>query len=129
MKKKRYLIGDLIYKINKKSFDSYDCVLIDCPPTLDELSLNSLLISDLILITINSGLGTYKCIVDLQNTISYIANIDKRIIPEIKIIFNNIRDNENTNNINDWLKEKEYINLLMKTHIKNSDTCTKTEND
>jgi len=60
--------------------------LIDCPPTLDELSLNSLLISDLILIPINNGLGTYKGIVDLQNTISYIANIDKRIIPEIKII-------------------------------------------
>ena len=37
--KERYLIGDLIYKINKKSFDSYDYVLIDCPPTLDELSL------------------------------------------------------------------------------------------
>ena len=81
------------------------------------------------LIPINSGLGTYKGIVDVQNTIFCIANIDKRIIPEIKIIFNNIRDNENTNNINDWLKEKEYINLLMKTHIRNSDTCTKTEND
>jgi len=69
------------------------------------------------------ALLTYK------NTISYIANTDKRIIPEIKIIFNNIKDNENTNNINDWLKEKEYINLLMKTHIRNSDTFIKTEND
>jgi chromosome partitioning protein len=68
--------------------------------------------SDLMLIPINSGLGTYKGIVDVQNTIFCIANIDKRIIPEIKIIFNNIKDNENTNNINDWLKEKEYINLL-----------------
>ena len=89
--------------------------MIDCPPTLDELSLNSLLISDLMLIPINSGLGTYNGIVDLQNTISCIANIDKRIIPEIKIIFNNIKGNENTNNINNinnWLKEKEYINLL-----------------
>ena len=64
--KERYLIGDLVYKINKKSFDSYDYVLIDCPPTLDELSLNSLLISDLMLIPINSGLGTYNGIVDLQ---------------------------------------------------------------
>jgi len=102
--------------------------LIDCPPTLDELSLNSLLISDLIWSPINSRLGTYKGIVDLQSTVSYIANIDKRIIPEIKIIFNNIKDNENTNNINDWLKEKDYIDLLMKTHIKNSDMFIKTEN-
>jgi len=79
--KERYLIGDLIYKINKDIFDGYDYVLIDYPPTVDELSLNFLLISDLILIPINSGLGSYKGIVDLKNTLNYIINIDKRDMP------------------------------------------------
>ncbi|WP_174480316.1 AAA family ATPase [Spiroplasma endosymbiont of Danaus chrysippus] len=81
-------------------------MLIDYPPTVDELSLNYLLISDLILIPINSGIGSYKGIVDLQNTLNYITNINKRYMPIIKLVFNNIKDNENTSNILDWLKEK-----------------------
>ncbi len=127
--KEKYLIGDLIYKINKNIFDNYDYVLIDYPPTVDELSLNYLLISDLILIPINSGIGSYKGIVDLQNTLNYITNIDKRDMPVIKLVFNNIKDNENTSNILDWLKEKKYSNYLVTTNIKHSDTFIKTEND
>ncbi|WP_308150274.1 ParA family protein [Spiroplasma sp. AdecLV25b] len=127
--KEKYLIGDLIYKINKEIFDSYDYVLIDYPPTVDELSLNYLLISDLILIPINSGIGSYKGIVDLQNTLNYITNIDKRDMPVIKLVFNNIKDNENTSNILEWLKEKKYNNYLVTTNIKHSDTFIKTEND
>ncbi|WDA54878.1 MAG: ParA family protein (plasmid) [Spiroplasma endosymbiont of Drosophila atripex] len=127
--KEKYLIGDLIYKINKNIFDNYDYVLIDYPPTVDELSLNYLLISDLILIPINSGIGSYKGIVDLQNTLNYITNIDKRDMPVIKLVFNNIKDNENTSNILDWLKEKKYSNYLVNTNIKHSDTFIKTEND
>ncbi len=103
--------------------------MIDYPPTVDELSLNYLLISDLILIPINSGIGSYKGIVDLQNTLNYITNIDKRDMPVIKLVFNNIKDNENTSNILEWLKEKKYNNYLVTTNIKHSDTFIKTEND
>ncbi|WP_353307351.1 ParA family protein [Spiroplasma ixodetis] len=92
-------------------FDNYDYVLIDYPPTVDELSLNYLLISDLILIPINSVIGSYKGIVDLQNTLNYITNIDKRDMPVIKLVFNNIKDNENTSNILDWLKEKKKLGI------------------
>ncbi|RUO85803.1 hypothetical protein D9R21_06675 [Spiroplasma endosymbiont of Megaselia nigra] len=127
--KEKYFIGDLIYKINKDTLDSYDYVLIDYPPTVDELSLNYLLISDLILIPINSGLGSYKGIVDLQNTLNYITGIDKREMPIIKLIFNNIKDNENTSNILEWLAEKKYTDFLILNHIKHSDTFIKTEND
>ncbi|BET39668.1 hypothetical protein SAP269_22570 (plasmid) [Spiroplasma ixodetis] len=86
-------------------------MLIDYPPTVDELSLNYLLISDLILIPINSVIGSYKGIVDLQNTLNYITNIDKRDMPVIKLVFNNIKDNENTSNILDWLKEKKKLGI------------------
>ncbi|PWF94173.1 CobQ/CobB/MinD/ParA nucleotide binding domain protein [Spiroplasma poulsonii] len=76
----RYSLADIIYQKNQETFDSYDYLLIDYPPTIQELALNFLLISDLIVVPINSGSGSYKGIVDLQNTLNYICQQEKREI-------------------------------------------------
>ncbi|WP_210371041.1 ParA family protein, partial [Borreliella garinii] len=62
--KEKDLLSDLIYKNNQKIFDSYDYVLIDYPPTIQELALNFLILSDLIVIPINSGSGSFKGLID-----------------------------------------------------------------
>ncbi|WP_374697147.1 AAA family ATPase [Spiroplasma endosymbiont of Polydrusus formosus] len=41
-------------------FDSYDYVLIDYPPTINELNLSFLVISDLIVVPINNGFNIFK---------------------------------------------------------------------
>lgn len=79
--KDRYLISDVIYKLNQATFDSYDYVLIDYPPTIQELALNFLLLSDLILVPINSGSASFKGLLDLKNTLNKICREENREIP------------------------------------------------
>ncbi|WP_210378588.1 ParA family protein, partial [Borreliella garinii] len=78
-------------------------VLIDYPPTIQELALNFLILSDLIVIPINSGSGSFKGLIDLKNTINQICRQENREAPNMKIVFNNIKDNENTKFIFNWL--------------------------
>ncbi|WJG71452.1 chromosome partitioning protein (plasmid) [Spiroplasma ixodetis Y32] len=127
--KEKYLLSDLIYKNNQKIFDSYDYVLIDYPPTIQELALNFLILSDLIVIPINSGSGSFKGLIDLKNTINQICRQENREAPNMKIVFNNIKDNENTKFIFNWLKDEALDKNLSNNIIKNSDTFIKTEND
>lgn len=59
-KQEIYSISNMLYQYNKNVFDSYDYVLIDYPPTINELALNFLILSDLIIILVNDGLGSFK---------------------------------------------------------------------
>ncbi|AXF97283.1 ParA family protein [Spiroplasma phoeniceum] len=126
--KDRDLIADIIYQSNQKTFDGYDYVLIDYPPTVQELGLSFLTLSDLIIIPINSGIGSYKGIIDLKNTLNVICRKNNRNIPKINIILNNIKDNENTATVLEWLKNDSIYEFLSENIIKHSDTFIKTEN-
>ncbi|MBP1526513.1 MAG: AAA family ATPase [Spiroplasma ixodetis] len=127
--KDKYLISDAIYSTNKDVLDVYDYVLIDYPPTIQELALNFLILSDLVIIPINSGSGSFKGLVDLKNTLNQICRQENREVPPIKIVFNNIKDNENTSFIFNWLKDETLDKFLSNNIIKNSDIFIKTEND
>ncbi|MFW4371232.1 MAG: ParA family protein [Spiroplasma sp. hy2] len=41
--KEKYLLSDIIYQSNENIFNSYDYVLIDYPPTINELSVSFLI--------------------------------------------------------------------------------------
>ncbi|QIA69947.1 AAA family ATPase (plasmid) [Spiroplasma citri] len=124
-----YLIGIKIYQSNQETFDGYDYVLIDYPPTTDDLSLNWLIFSDLIVIPTNNGSGSYKGILDLENTLTFICKKEKRGIPTLKIIFNNVKDDENTNLILKWISDKKLNSKLLETFIQHSKSYVKSENE
>ncbi|RUO86101.1 ParA family protein [Spiroplasma endosymbiont of Megaselia nigra] len=124
-----YLIGIKIYQSNQETFDSYDYVLIDYPPTTDDLSLNWLIFSDLIIIPTNNGSGSYKGILDLNNNLDLILNKLKMSKPQLKILFNDITETENKNKFEKWLKEINLYDNLLNIFIKHSENFTTTEND
>ncbi|WP_416375552.1 ParA family protein [Spiroplasma citri] len=114
----RYIIADLIYSANEDTFNSYDYVLIDYPPTIQELAINFLIISDFVIIPINAGNGSYKGLIDLKNTLNYVCRLNNRDLPSIKVIFNNIKDNENTSFIYKLLVKNDLTNYLLNNIIK-----------
>ncbi|QED25609.1 ParA family protein [Spiroplasma citri] len=99
------------------------------PPTTDDLSLNWLIFSDLIVIPTNNGSGSYKGILDLENTLTFICKKEKRGIPTLKIIFNNVKDDENTNLILKWISDKKLNSKLLETFIQHSKSYVKSENE
>lgn len=125
----KYLVADYIFKDFQDVFDSYDYVLIDYPPTMQELALNFLLISDLIIIPINNGIGSYKGLLDLKNTLNHICRKENREVPKLKIILNNIKDDEDTILIYKTLEKENLINYLSKNFINHSRCFVKTENN
>jgi chromosome partitioning protein len=60
------------------------------------MSLNWLLLSDLIIIPTNDAMRSFKGILDLRDNLNVICRQEKRNIPDIKIIFNNIKENVKT---------------------------------
>lgn len=126
---KKENMAENIYIKNQETFDSYDYVLIDYPPTVDDFSLDWLLISDLILIPINEGVSSFKGILDLINSLKYVANKTERNIPKHNIIFNNIKDNENLEIIESYLKEKNIFNCCFPFQIKSSKSFLSAENE
>lgn len=124
-----YLIGIKIYQSNQILFDSYDYVLIDYPPTTDDLSLNWLIFSDLILIPSNNGSGSYKGILDLNNNLDLILSNLKMSKPKIKILFNDVIETENKIKFQKWLKEINLYDNLLSVFIKHSENFTTSEND
>jgi len=124
-----------IYKVGKNIFNSfndiflkYDYVLIDYPPTIQELALNFLIISDLIMIPINNGIGSFKGIIDLKNTLNYICRQENITVPNLRIIFNNVKEDEDTIEIYKLLEEEKLNSNLSQSVITNSKSFIKTEN-
>ncbi|MBH8623371.1 MAG: ParA family protein (plasmid) [Spiroplasma poulsonii] len=126
---------DKIYKIGKNIFDSfnnifsnYDYVLIDYPPTVLELAINFLIISDLIIMPINNGLGAFKGVLDLKNTLNHICRQENSNVPILKIVFNNVKEDEDTIEIYKLLENEKLNNNLLQSVITNSKSFIKTEN-
>lgn len=112
--KDRFLIAEYIYKENEYIFDSYDYVLIDYPPTINDLALNFLILSDLIIIPVNDGLGSFKGLIDLKNTLNYICQKEQRKIGKILITLNNIKSDNNTQQINN-----EFMKINLQNYYQN----------
>ncbi|MBH8623319.1 MULTISPECIES: ParA family protein [Spiroplasma] len=123
--KDQHLIADTLYMQNDKTFDSYDYVLIDYPPTINELSVSFLMLSDLIIAPLTDDDGCYKGVLDLKNTLNYIAKIINKEPPNIKILLNNVKNNDVTETIWEWLKNDNLTQYLLKCEIKHSDTFSK----
>lgn len=68
-------------------------MLIDYQPSTDDLILNWLIFSDLIFVSTNLVVGSYKVILNLNNNLEIIAKELKTEKPEIKILFNSVLDN------------------------------------
>ncbi|WJG71454.1 chromosome partitioning protein (plasmid) [Spiroplasma ixodetis Y32] len=125
----RLLVSDLVYETNKEIFDSYDYVLIDYPPTIQELAISFLLMSDLIIVPTNDGINSIKGIIDLKNTLNYFSEkIKKKTLP-FKIIFNQVKDNKNIKVIKNNLIENNLIENIINIVFPYSDTFKVVEND
>lgn len=85
--------------------------------------------SDLIIIPVNDGLGSFKGLIDLKNTLNYICQKEQRKIGKILITLNNIKSDNNTQQINNWIYENKFTKLLAKSIIKHSKSFINTEND
>lgn len=59
---------------------------------MQELALNFLIISDLVVIPINNGIGSYKGLLDLKNSLNYICRKENREVPKLKILLNNVKE-------------------------------------
>jgi len=63
--------------------DFFDWVLIDCPPSLDRLTMNALVAADMVLIPVDPGAGGRTALAD---TIKYISAAQKWYNPTLKVV-------------------------------------------
>ncbi|WP_342253461.1 ParA family protein [Spiroplasma endosymbiont of Zeiraphera isertana] len=126
--KEKYLLSDIIYQNNQEIFENYDYVLIDYPPTINELSVSFLMLSDVIIVPINEGLNSIKGLMDLQNTLNHFCREKQKNIPNIKILLNGIKEGKNLKQILNLLNEKK-LNNLSKSKISYSETFKTIENN
>jgi len=87
-----------------------------------------LIISDLIIMPINNGLGAFKGILDLKNTLNHICRQENINVPILKIVFNNVKEDEDTIEIYKLLENEKLNNNLLQSVITNSKSFIKTEN-
>lgn len=69
---------DQVNKINQ-----VDWVLIDCPPSLDRLTMNALVASDYVLVPVDPGAGGRGA---LGDTIQYVSSAQKWYNPTLKLL-------------------------------------------
>jgi len=80
----------------------FDWAIIDCPPSLDRLTMNALVAADLVLIPVDPGAGGRTALAD---TVKYVAAAQKWYNPTLRIaglLINNI----NTNTVYDQTTER-----------------------
>lgn len=80
----------------------FDWVIIDCPPSLDRLTMNALVAADLVLVPVDPGAGGRTALAD---TVKYVAAAQKWYNPTLRIVgllINNI----NTNTVYDQTTER-----------------------
>ncbi len=72
---KEYLLAKCIRKINK----AYDSIIIDCPPSLGNLTVNSLCASDYLIIPMACEFLAYRGLKLLEDTIVQVAELNPRL--------------------------------------------------
>lgn len=75
---REYILKEALDKLK----DSYDYIIIDCPPSLELLTLNGLCAADTVLIPVQCEYFALEGLADLMNTIRIIK---KRLNPQIGI--------------------------------------------
>lgn len=71
----------------------FDWVIIDCPPSLDKLTMNALIAADFVLVPVDPGAGGRTALAD---TVEYISAAQKWYNPTLKILgllINNVNQN------------------------------------
>lgn len=78
IKKREYLLSDLLNKLVNK----YDYIIIDCPPSLNLLTVNALVACDYVLIPMQCDFYSLEGLSHLLKTIEI---VEKNLNPKIKI--------------------------------------------
>lgn len=73
----------ILSRVLEKIKDDYDYIIIDCPPSLGLLSINSLVASDGVLIPVATSFFSIKGIKHLFNTITL---VQENLKPELQVI-------------------------------------------
>jgi chromosome partitioning protein len=86
---------------NGSPLNSFDWIIIDCPPSLDKLTMNALVAADFALIPVDPGAGGRTALAD---TIDYIGAAQKWYNPTLRIL-GMLINNVNTNTVYDQTTE------------------------
>lgn len=97
-----------------KLSDYFDWVLIDCPPSLDRLTMNALVAADMVLVPVDPGVGGRTALVD---TIKYVSAAQKWYNPTLKIL-GLLINNVNSNTVYDQTTESAVRNLYKEQVFK-----------
>ncbi len=100
--------------------DFFDWVLIDCPPSLDRLTMNALVAADMVLIPVDPGAGGRTALAD---TIKYVSAAQKWYNPTLKIVgmlINNVNRQTIYDQTTEQAVRKIYKNQVFKTVVPSS---------
>lgn len=92
---------------NRASREPFDLVIIDCPPSLDRLTMNALVAADYVLVPVDPGAGGRTALAD---TIEYISAAQKWYNPTLKIL-GLLINNVNPNTVYDQTTERAVRDL------------------
>lgn len=101
----------------KKSLQHLDWVLIDCPPSLDRLTMNALAASDYVLVPVDPGAGGRGA---LGETVEYIRSAQKWYNPTLRLLgllINNTDPRTVYDQATEQVVRETYQDLVFKTVI------------
>jgi chromosome partitioning protein len=105
---------------NGQNISEFDWVIIDCPPSLDRLTMNALVAADFVLVPVDPGAGGRTALAD---TMDYITSAQKWYNPSLKIL-GMLINNVNTNTVYDQTTESAvrdiYGELVFTTIVPSS---------
>jgi chromosome partitioning protein len=101
----------------KNGFNQIDWILIDCPPSLDRLTMNALAASDYVLVPVDPGAGGRGA---LGETIEYVSSAQKWYNPTLKVLgllINNTDPRTVYDQTTEQVVREMYQELVFKTII------------